>query len=113
MSDDWKKSFQGAAARAQVEAYFTRCERLVEARNLDEAEHCLSRGRWRFALDLNAVPKPVVDATDGLCADAVGLIEYRNPEAINLVVRKILALWQVAATSAVPSEPSAADQLMM
>jgi hypothetical protein len=111
MAEDWKKSFQGAAARAEVDAYFTKCLLLLAAKRIDEAEHCLSRCRWRSAVDLTAVPSVVVDATDGLCADAVGLIEYGNPEAIERVVRRILALWQITAVPAWTPASSSADQL--
>ena len=97
MEEDWKKSYQGAAARAQVDAYFKACMRLVDSERIDEAEHRLSRSRWRATVDLSAVPSGVVDTTDVLCADAVGLIEYGNPEAINGVVRRILSLWQSGA----------------
>jgi hypothetical protein len=112
MPDQWKKSYLGAAARAEVAAYFTKCLLLLDARKLDEAEHCLSRGRWRSAVDLSAVPTRVVDATDGLCADAVGLIEYGNTEAINRVVSRIIALWQIGAMPALVTQVAAADHQM-
>jgi hypothetical protein len=107
MAEEWKKSFLGAAARAEVDAYFNKCLRLVDSCRMDEAEHLLSRCRWRFAVDLTGVPKSVVDSTDGLCSDAVGLIEYGNVDAIGRIVRSILALWQVAAAlpAAFPTTP--------
>ena len=106
MTEEWKRSYRGAAARAQVDAYFRQCMRLVDSKRIDEAEHRLSRSRWRSSVDLTAVPSGVVDSTDVLCADAVGLIEYGNADAINDVVRRILSLWQ-------PTETHGQDRPMM
>ena len=37
----------------------------------------------------------MIDTTDGLCADAIGLCEYGNADAINRVVLKILDVWHM------------------
>jgi hypothetical protein len=93
---DWSKSYRGAAARAEIGAYFDNCRRLLDDRRIDDAEHSLSRGRWRAAVDLSGVPSAVIDSTDGLCADAIGLCEYGDPGAIDGVLLKILDLWHMA-----------------
>ena len=66
MPEQWKKTFLAAAARAEVDAYFTHCVGLLEAGELDEAEHKLSRSRWRAKVELSAVPDAIVNATDSI-----------------------------------------------
>ena len=71
----------------------------------------LSRSRWRSSVDLSAVPSGVVDSTDILCADAVGLIEYRKHTAVELPYGRKRAL-EIATTLALEPEMMLLDEPM-
>jgi hypothetical protein len=91
---DWKTTFVTSATRSQVVSHFMGCLRFVEGQMLDDAERCLSHRHWRAEVDLTGVPLDVVDATDSLCARAVGLIEYGDAARIADIIVRILELWQ-------------------